>query len=202
MSRTFMVEAFGYLGSFLVVVAMLMTSVKKLRIINSIGAGIFAIYALIIHSYPTALMNTGLVIINIYNLALMAKKECPYKMVKVDMENSVLKYFLKHYEGDIKKYFPEMSERIKDSDRADMIYTDATLAGISLGRMTGEKTMELILDYSTPAYRDFSVGTYVYSQLQKDGICRLEYKGTEEKHITYLKKMGFQCENKIWVKNL
>ena len=37
-----MVEMIGYLGSILVVVSMLMSSVVRLRIINTIGSGIFA----------------------------------------------------------------------------------------------------------------------------------------------------------------
>ncbi len=61
----FLIEAFGYLGSFLVLVSMLMTSVMKLRIINTIGSTIFTIYALIIHSYPTAFMNFCLILINL-----------------------------------------------------------------------------------------------------------------------------------------
>ena len=40
-------------GSILVIISMLMSSVIKLRIINSIGCSVFAVYAIIIHSYPT-----------------------------------------------------------------------------------------------------------------------------------------------------
>ena len=52
-----LIEAVGYLGSALVLVSFLMASVVKLRVVNSIGSTIFAVYALIIRSYPTALMN-------------------------------------------------------------------------------------------------------------------------------------------------
>ena len=68
MNTKMMIELFGYLGSALVVVSMLMTSVMKLRIINTVGSVIFMIYALIIRSYPTALMNLFLVGINIYHM--------------------------------------------------------------------------------------------------------------------------------------
>ena len=44
------VELVGYIGSLLVVVSMLMTSVIKLRFINLTGSFIFTIYALIIKS--------------------------------------------------------------------------------------------------------------------------------------------------------
>ena len=59
------IELVGYIGSILVLVAFLMTSVVRLRVVNSIGSLIFAISALIIQSYPTALMNFCLVLISI-----------------------------------------------------------------------------------------------------------------------------------------
>ena len=68
------VELVGYLGSILVVVSVLMTSMVKLRIVNSIGASIFTVYALIIQSYPTALMNFSLVVNNLYYLTRMKKE--------------------------------------------------------------------------------------------------------------------------------
>ena len=73
MSAAMIVEMVGYLGSVLVVVSMLMTSVRRLRIVNAVGAGIFTIYALLIQSYPTAFMNFCLVVIDVYHLIRMKK---------------------------------------------------------------------------------------------------------------------------------
>ncbi|WP_191015211.1 YgjV family protein [Treponema zioleckii] len=64
------IELFGYLGSFLVILSMLMNSMTKLRIINTAGCIICVIYALIIKSYPVAVMNGALAIINIVKLVL------------------------------------------------------------------------------------------------------------------------------------
>lgn len=75
MNTSIIIELVGYLGSVLVVISMLMTSIIRLRVVNSIGAGIFTVYALIIQSYPTALMNFCLVVINIYNLICIFKKK-------------------------------------------------------------------------------------------------------------------------------
>ncbi|MCR4607972.1 MAG: YgjV family protein, partial [Oscillospiraceae bacterium] len=66
MNTKIIIEAVGYCGSLLVLVSFLMTSVVKLRVVNTIGSAIFAIYALIIHSYPTAIMNICLVAINLH----------------------------------------------------------------------------------------------------------------------------------------
>lgn len=75
MNVSMIIEMVGYTGSVLVVVSMLMSSVVRLRVINTVGSGIFAVYALIIHPYPTALMNFCLVTINIYNLIKLGRKE-------------------------------------------------------------------------------------------------------------------------------
>ena len=68
MNQALALELFGYLGSFLVLISMLMTSVVRLRIINLIGSAVFAAYAILIRSYPTALLNGCLVLINLYHL--------------------------------------------------------------------------------------------------------------------------------------
>ena len=65
MTTDMIIEFVGYLGSFIVLISFLMSSVVRLRIVNGIGALIFAIYALIIRSYPTAIMNFCLIGINI-----------------------------------------------------------------------------------------------------------------------------------------
>ena len=66
MDTNTIIELIGYFGSALVLVSMLMTSVVRLRLINLTGSVIFAVYALIIRSYPTALMNIALAGINIF----------------------------------------------------------------------------------------------------------------------------------------
>ena len=104
MNTSAIIEMAGYLGSVLVVVSMLMSSVIKLRIINTTGSTVSAIYALIIHSYPLALMNICLVIINIYNLAKLLKTENHYNLVQAKTDDTFLEYFLNYYKNDIKKY--------------------------------------------------------------------------------------------------
>lgn len=70
-------EIFGYIGMALVLVSMMMTSLKRLRILNMTGAVICAIYGVLTNTWPTALLNIGLLIIQIvqlYRLHLQGKK--------------------------------------------------------------------------------------------------------------------------------
>lgn len=61
-------ETLGYIGTILVVVSMTMKSINKLRIINVSGSIISAIYAIMISSWPIAIMNFCLISINMYHL--------------------------------------------------------------------------------------------------------------------------------------
>ena len=63
-----LIELFGYFSSIVVAVSFLMKSIKKLRIINTLGAICFVIYSAAIKAWPVALINFFIVCINIYHL--------------------------------------------------------------------------------------------------------------------------------------
>ena len=70
-------DVFGYIGMALVLVSMMMTSLKWLRILNMSGAVICAVYGILTNTWPTALLNIGLLLIQIvqlYRLYLQEKK--------------------------------------------------------------------------------------------------------------------------------
>lgn len=202
MNTSAIIETAGYLGSVLVVVSMLMSSVVKLRIINTIGSTVSATYALIIHSYPLALMNICLVIINIYNLAKLLKSANHYNLVQAKTDDTFLEYFLNYYKNDIQNFFPEKNTNISLADTAYIIYCDTSPAGILLGKKEGKDTLGILIDYTTPAYRDCSVGKFLYSGLPEKGIKKLVYSGEPGRHGPYLQKMGFIIENGVYVKYL
>ena len=203
MSAKFWIEAFGYLGSALVVVSMLMSSVIKLRIINMIGSIIFAIYALIIKSYPTAVMNFFLVGINIYHLARLKGSTTHYDVIELTDVGEYLTYFLNYYREDIKKYFPKWDGKAS-GDAAYLVCCDSAPAGLLMGMAVkeDEKAIDIILDYSTPAYRDCSVGAFLYEKLPGFGVKKLIYRGKTAEHIAYAEKMGFKKEDGALVKEL
>lgn len=197
-----LIELFGYLGSVLVVVSMLMSSVVKLRVINTIGSVISGTYALVIGSVPLALMNISLVIINLYNLFKLLKTDQEYEMVSGKADDASVQYFLNYYKEDIKAYFPDFAKNKMQVNSAYMVYCNANPAGILLGNKNENKEIELVLDYTTPVYRDCSVGKYLYSKLAGQGIRRLVLKNPASKHEAYLAKMGFTSENGTYVKIL
>ena len=68
-------EIFGYIGTALVIVSMMMKSINKLRIFNISGAVISMIYSIIVTAWPIVVMNACLIAINSYQLAISLYKQ-------------------------------------------------------------------------------------------------------------------------------
>ena len=191
------IELIGYFGSLLVVVSMLMTSVVRLRIINSIGSMIFTCYALIIKSYPTALMNFSLVVINVYNLYRLLKVQKDYSVVPLSADEAFYQYFLNRFEKNIRRFFPSFDKNAAYS-KMYMICCKTDAAGILLGNDGEEGEINVAVDYATPAYRDCSAGKHLYRYLEDRGITKLTISDCSFWHRSYLRHMGFKRDGKVW----
>ena len=195
MTKELLIELFGYLGSFLVLISFLMTSVFKLRVINTIGSVIFMTYALIIKSYPTAVMNFCLVLINLRFLWKMRRGSKEYEFIKVNGDDKYLHHLLDKYYSDIKVCFPGINIDLENANRFYIIGHEGKPVGITLGHKE-DSEMEILLDYSIPEYRDFSIGQFLISKLPNEGIYTLTYNGPDKNHTAYLNSLGFQKTEK------
>ena len=195
-----LIEIFGYIGSALVVVSMLMSSIVKLRVVNTIGSIVSGTYALIVGALPLVLMNACLIAINVYNLFKLLKKNKVYDMVEGTVEDSYVGYFLDRYAEDIQKYFPAFKREEACGKKACIVCCDGNAAGLFIG---SEKNgvVDVMIEYATPAYRDCSVGTFLYGELAAKGVNRIVYtQQLSDEHIAYLLKVGFVKENDAYVK--
>lgn len=200
MNTEMMLEIFGYIGSTLVVVSMLMSSVVKLRVINTIGSVISGTYALICGAFPLVLMNACLIVINGYNLYKLLKTEQEYDLLEMEAKDASLLYFLNRYKQDIREYFPSFSDEV-EWNKAFMVYCDGNPAGVLLGKERTLGVLDVEIDYSIPTYRDCSVGKFLYSKLEHKGIHTLETSQQKsEIHTSYLQKMGFEKVGDKYVK--
>ena len=71
-------EIIGTFASVVVLISFLMTGEGKIRVVNIIGALIFVVYGILIHSFSVAFLNSALVIIHCVKLIKgkrMAKQE-------------------------------------------------------------------------------------------------------------------------------
>ncbi len=61
-------ELFGYIGTALVLLSMMMTSIIRLRILNLFGSVISCVYALLVGAWPVMLLNAGMTAVNAVHL--------------------------------------------------------------------------------------------------------------------------------------
>ena len=192
-------EIIGYIGSFLVVISMLMSSIIKLRVINTIGSVISGIYAVICGALPLALMNLCLIIINVINLVKLLGKKMPYELVEGNTGDSLVRYFLDYYKDDIKSFFPDFSGDAAAHDAAFITCCDGTPVGLLLRDRTGD-SIDLAVDYTTPAYRDCSAGKFLHATLPNSGVRMLRFTRTlTDEHKEYLQKMGYTQKDGAWL---
>ena len=185
-------ELFGYLGTALVIVSMLMTSVVRLRVINVIGSVISGIYAVLIGAVPMVLMNFCLITINLFNLYRLLHTKRQFEIVKSAGTDAFVQYFLSHNSKDIENFFTEFQAVSCECMTAYMVCCNGDPAGILLGQQDSNGTIDVLIDYSVPAYRDCSVGGYLYQNLPALGVSKLVCaQSAAASHQAYLEKMGF-----------
>lgn len=196
------IEYVGYFASVIVMISFVMPSVLKLRWINLVGSFIFAIYAVFIKSYPTAVLNFAICVLNIYYLIKLSKPDGVFSAYKMHLDNKFLNYFIMFNGKDIKNTFTDFSLENTDADIAVIVYHDLTAAGALIGKQTDDNSIIIYLDYATPQYRDNRVGKYLYRKLKKLGYTNLYIQTENEIHVQYITKMGFVKENDNYVLKL
>lgn len=201
MNTALMIEIFGYIGSGLVVISMLMSSIVRLRIINTIGSTISAVYAVICGAFPLVLMNACLIVINIFSLIKLLKSRQVYDMVPASPDDAFVTYFLQRYADDIRKYFPGYQPGAA-AGQAYLVCCGGNPAGVLLGQAE-DGILDIIIDYSAPAYRDCSVGACLYAKLPDQKIHTLRFaQELSETHKAYIHKMNFVPEDGAYIRRL
>ncbi len=189
------VELIGYIASVMIFISILSSSILKLRIINLIGSGIFAVYGFLIGSIPTGLMNTLIVIVNVYYLIKFFKSKELFTILEVDQNDQYVKHFLEFYQTEIKKFSFDTNLMKEKWDICFFVLRDMATAGLFSAKKVDEKTLLIALDFAIPEYRDFKIGKYIYDRQEelfgKQGYQQFQVKTINKDHSKYLLKMGF-----------
>ena len=189
------VEIIGYVASALLLIAMMMTSVIKLRILNTIGCILYIIYGLRIGSYPVALMNAAIACVNIVHISRNLLSKHTFKLLSIKTDDSLVEPFINHYKSDIERFFPEFKLEKRLYVCSYVIVRNMNIAGIFLASDMGDGTLLVELDYVIPMYRDFKVGDFLFNanrNIFKDhGIRKIIALSASAYHTRYLRRVGF-----------
>lgn len=203
MEEAVIYEIIGYLASLLVAISLMMSAIVKLRIINLLGSLTFTIYGILINAWPVALMNAFIVLVNIYYLVKIYRDDHYFQLLRSTDESNYLAKFLEFYQDNIKTYQPEFSFE-KSYNYVVFVLSDMVPAGLVIGNLKDDGTLEMDLDFVIPSYRDFKIGSFLFEknreELKKDGIRKIVTPTGNEDHNDYLKKVGFDREESHFVK--
>lgn len=187
------VNWFGYLASLVILISLTMVSIIRLRWINFVGCVLFAIFGFMINSLPTALMNVGIAIINLYYLYNIYNTKEKFELLEEDLRSNYLKHFIEVNYEEVSKQITE--EELRSQDKALYLLRDNNLAGIVVGERKGREFF-IKLDFVIPPYRDYKLGEYLFTEnteyFKKNNITKLIARATEQSHRIYLEKIGFK----------
>jgi len=192
-------EVIGYLGSTLVATALMMSSIIKLRLISLCGALCFVLYGLLIGAYPVAALNAFIILIHLYHLHEAFSAKQYFKLLAVQPQSEYLKFFLRFYDEEIKKFLPNFSYCPSENQMVFFILRDMVPAGLFIAAPYGKEALMIKIDFVIPGYRDFKVGRFLFveqSEIFKTKSVRKVFSepGTP-KHEGYLMKMGFALDH-------
>lgn len=194
-------ELFGYLGTALVLISMMMTSVVKLRLYNMVGSVISMIYAMCTGTWPVVLLNFGLVVIQIGQLLRLRRSTVAFTQVEAGGKDKLLLHFLESCREDIDTYFPGYTYTPAEDKQIRMVYDGMEAVGVLVGTAQG-KTFRVELDYVTRKYRDCSIAAFLLPCLKNAGFEAVEEPKVSRDHDQYLTKMGFAEAQDIFRKTL
>lgn len=195
------IELFGYVGTALVVASMMMTSVKRLRILNICGSVIGGVYAFLGGAWPIVTLNVCLTVINLLQLIRQARHREVLSHVRLSAQDASFRYFLSFYGKDIDKYFPEYTLTESENTEIHTAWIGSEAVGILAGERRGD-VFVVGLDYATPKYRGLAVGKFLFSRLKEEGVSVLDASAETREHRVYLCKMGFEEHGIGWLKRL
>lgn len=200
-------EWIGYGASLLILISMLMTSIVRLRLLNLLGSLLFVAYGFFIEAYPVAFMNALIAVTNTYYLIRISRmKKDDFSILETNPDGEYIKEFIRYHLEDIRKFNPGFDPDGHEKDDCWLLLKKMSVAGIFLGERRGADTMHIKLDYILKAYRDFSVGKFLYEKncnwFRSRNISKLSAEPGNKTHNHYLKKMGFRYSKEAFVRSV
>ena len=192
------VELVGYLASALVVLALTMTSVVRLRMVSLAGSITFFVYGSLIDSVPIMITNGSIAVINMWFLRKEFASGSPHGrdlgVSHIRADSPFLADFIAFHLIDIHRFQPDFRLPTGDDVVTLLLNRDGLPAGMLIGRRDGS-TLTIDLDYVLGPYRDSRLGRWLYGPgaqvFRADGIDQLRSAGTTDTHRKYLERVGF-----------
>lgn len=185
-------EIIGYLASAAVVFSLTMKSILRLRLIGLVGSVSFLAYGILIGSVPIAITNVVIIAIHLYFLRKLFGRNELFEILRVRPDSLYLLRFLEFHADEIARSQPGFVYSRNPTCLPVFILRDMVPAGLLIA-LPHDDSVEIRLDYATPQYRDFKLGSFIYSG--KSAVFgdanRVWSEPWGPVQTSYLKRMGF-----------
>ena len=156
-------DLFGWFGSALLIISLLQTRVLRFRLLNLFASLSLVLFNGVLGVWPMVGMNLATTAINLWFIVKMTRERhdlSAFEVLQVGPREAYFEHFLKVHGRDIAKFYPQWSGTEADDLAYQVEKSDETV-GIVLIRPVGD-VAQVLLDYVTPRYRDFSPGEFVW----------------------------------------
>lgn len=188
-----MIDALGYLASFIILISLTMKSVVKLRWINAAGSLLFVVFAALTRSVPTIVMNSGIIAIDLFYVLRVTRLKDEYRLIHAERTSSFLDFFYQTYRDEISSIFGD--DAFIESRYFSYFVRNTEIAGIFSWKENTPTECRIMIDFVTPRYRDTKIGLYFFKQhlepFREKGYRRLVCQCSDRRHAKYLAKIGF-----------
>ena len=209
------IQILGYAASLIVFISLMMKSLAKLRILNAAGSLLFVVFALATDSLPTAFLNLGIVVIDVFYFIRMTRVKDNFEIMTVQKDNEIVRRFYRINKKELDALFGEAS--FIKSEKIALFFRNDDIAGLlayssvvlpQSDSSVPESAAEILIDFVVPKYRDFAVGRHFFVKdvrfWKEQGYTCLLSRVPDKKHIPYLERLGFERQNDftVWKKSL
>lgn len=173
------VELLGYVATVLVVGAMLMGSVVRLRLLNMVGAAAFGVYGVLVDSLPLVITNGIIVVVHAWKLIGLARHRADLAVLPASGPGApLLRRFLHVHGAEIARSHPDFDLDRVPAPGLAYVMRDAAVAGLFVWTEEGD-TVRVHLDYVLPAFRDLGCAmvflAHQAANWRRRGLVRVGY---------------------------
>ena len=190
-------DVIGWCGSALLIFSLLQTRVLRFRALNLVASVVLCFFNAAIGVWPMAVLNAAIAGINVFFLTRLLRErhdEAAFEVLEVDPYDEYLRHVLRVHEADILKYQTDFTwDGAAEGSVAFLVQRADESVGVVLVHDAGGGIAQVILDYVTPRFRDFSPGEFVWrrSNALRDRGFRTVI--TAERMVApYYARLGFQ----------
>lgn len=187
------VEIVGLVAGLLILIAMLMPGIKKLRMFNLCGGIIMVVYGILIKSLSVTILNSITSFINIYHLIKLSIIKPNYDLIEVSFNDLILINYIKTNKLNIEVF-------LNDDHKIYLFLNNSNIKGLYI--LKEENGKYIICFKKKNELRNKKEGEFIISKKPKDIII----EGTAKNNFLnkkYYKNLGFTVnisENKKEIK--